>query len=82
MYNFLTYPLDVIKTNRIAGTQIAKEAGDSLPRELVSVYERGLMQSGLYRGLAPLAVFVGARGVLSALGMKPEVPRSAGPEWL
>ena len=65
MYAFLTYPLDVVKTNRIVGSQVTREAGENLPRELVSVYERGTMQTGFYRGLAPLAVFVGARAVVA-----------------
>ena len=70
MYAFLTYPLDVIKTNRIVGSQLTKEAGENLPRELVSVYERGTMKAGFYRGLAPIAFFVGLRGVASASGLK------------
>mgnify|MGYP005671654177 CR=1 FL=1 len=40
------------------------------------------MQAGFYRGLAPLAFFVGARGVCGALGINFEVPSAAGPEWL
>ena len=43
MYRFLTYPLDVIKTNRIVGTQAVKDAGENLPREFVSLYERGAL---------------------------------------
>ena len=53
MYSYLTHPLDVIKTNRIMGSQISKEAGENLPREMLALYERGMMQGGLYRGLAP-----------------------------
>ena len=53
MYSYLTHPLDVIKTNRIVGSQISKEAGENLPREILALYERGMMQGGLYRGLAP-----------------------------
>ena len=52
MYQFIAYPLDVVKTNRILGTQISKEAGENLPREMVALYESGALQSGMYRGLA------------------------------
>ena len=52
MYQFIAYPLDVVKTNRILGTQISKEAGENLPREMVALYERGALQSGMYRGFA------------------------------
>jgi len=77
MYAFLTYPLDVIKTNRIVGSQLTREAGENLPRELVSVYERGAMQTGFYRGLAPIAFFVGARGVASTLGIRSPLEASS-----
>ena len=52
MYQFIAYPLDVVKTNRIVGSQITKEAGENLPREMLALYERGALQSGMYRGLA------------------------------
>lgn len=51
MYGVLSYPLDVIKVNRIVQSSFAKENGENLPRELVSLYERGLVEKGLYRGL-------------------------------
>ena len=57
MYSYIANPLDVIKTNRILGTQLSKEAGENLPREMLSLYERGAMQSGLYRGLAPAITY-------------------------
>ena len=57
MYSYIANPLDVIKTNRILGTQISKEAGENLPREMLSLYERGAMQSGLYRGLVPAITY-------------------------
>jgi hypothetical protein len=41
MYAALTYPLDVIKTNRILQTSLAKEGGESLPRELATLFEKG-----------------------------------------
>lgn len=51
MYAFLTYPLEVIKTNRILNTSLAREGGESIPRELVALYERGGLTRGLFRGL-------------------------------
>ena len=53
MYQFLTYPLDVIKTNRIVNSPLTKGAGENLPREFVALYERGAVGQGLYRGLLP-----------------------------
>lgn len=50
MYSFLTYPLDVIKTNRILQTNLSKEGADSIPRELSILFEKGQFQRGLYRG--------------------------------
>ena len=52
MYQFIAYPLDVVKTNRIIGTQVSREAGENLPRELIALYERGALQNGMYRGLS------------------------------
>ena len=43
MYQFIAYPLDVVKTNRIIGSQISKEAGENLPREMLTLYERGAL---------------------------------------
>jgi hypothetical protein len=57
MYGILAYPLDVIKTNRIVQSSFAKENGENLPRELVSLYERGLVERGLYRGFLFGAAF-------------------------
>lgn len=51
MYAFLTYPMEVIKTNRILNTSLSREAGESIPREIVALYERGGVSQGLYRGL-------------------------------
>ena len=50
MYGFLTYPFDVIKTNRILGTSLSKEGGESITREAVNLFERGEFRRGLYRG--------------------------------
>ena len=41
MLSFLTFPFDVIKTNRILQTQFAKEGGESLVREYLTLFERG-----------------------------------------
>jgi hypothetical protein len=43
----------VIKTNRIVNSPLTKGAGENLPREFVSLYERGNLKSGLFRGLLP-----------------------------
>ena len=59
MYQFIAYPLDVVKTNRIIGTQLSREAGENLPREMVSLYERGALQTGMYRGLS-IGLLLGA----------------------
>lgn len=53
MYNFITYPFDVIKTNRIVGSTFAKEATENLPREIIALHEHGELSRGLYRGLLP-----------------------------
>lgn len=50
MYTFLAYPLDVIKTNRILLTSFSKKGGESIPKELVALYERGPFYKELYRG--------------------------------
>lgn len=50
MYSVLSYPLDVIKTNRILHTSLAKEGADQIPREVLALYERGAFHQGLYRG--------------------------------
>lgn len=53
MYPLITYPFDVIKTNRIVGSAFAKEATENLPREFIALHERGQLSSGLFRGLLP-----------------------------
>lgn len=49
-FPLLTYPLDIIKTNRILQTSIAKEGAESIPREFLALYEKGGLKQGLYRG--------------------------------
>ena len=53
MYGVLSYPLDVIKTNRILDTPLAREAGQSLPKEFLALHERGALRNGLYRAYLP-----------------------------
>jgi hypothetical protein len=53
MFGIITYPFDVIKTNRILQTSFSKEAGESLPREFTSLHERGGLAKGLFRGVVP-----------------------------
>ena len=55
MYSFITYPLDVIKTNRILETALSKE--NSVSKEFVALYENAGLQKGVMRGLA-LAMIV------------------------
>tara|TARA_B110000305_G_C19167368_1_gene505522 strand:+ start:94 stop:330 length:237 start_codon:yes stop_codon:yes gene_type:complete len=50
MMQFLLYPLDVIKTNRIVESNLAKEGVESVPREFFALYEKGGLQSGAMRG--------------------------------
>lgn len=54
MYQYIAYPFDVAKTNRILGTSFNKECGDNLGKEMVAMYERGQFRNGAYRGMAPL----------------------------
>ena len=51
MYSLLTYPLDIIKTNRILQTSLSKEGAESIPKEFTALYEKGGMNRGLFRGL-------------------------------
>lgn len=50
MYSALTYPLDVIKTNRILQTTLSKEGAESIPKEFLVLYEKGGLNRGLFRG--------------------------------
>ena len=50
MYTALTYPLDVIKTNRILQTTLTKEGAESIPKEFLVLYEKGGLSRGLFRG--------------------------------
>lgn len=51
MYALLTYPLDIIKTNRILQTSLSKEGAESIPKEFNALYEKGGLNRGLFRGL-------------------------------
>lgn len=50
MYSVLTYPLDIIKTNRILQTSLSKEGAESIPKEFTALYEKGGLNRGLFRG--------------------------------
>lgn len=54
MYQYIAYPLDVAKTNRILNTSFNKECGENLGKELVAMYERGQFRNGSFRGVLPL----------------------------
>ena len=54
MYQYIAYPFDVAKTNRILNTQFNKECGENLGKELVAIYERGQFKNGAFRGVLPL----------------------------
>lgn len=54
IYQYIAYPFDVAKTNRILNTSFNKECGENLGRELVTMYERGLFRNGAFRGMLPL----------------------------
>ena len=55
MYSFISYPLDIIKTNRILGTSLSKEGGETIPKEFVVLFEKGGFQHGLMRGISMTA---------------------------
>ena len=55
MYQFLTYPLDVIKTNRIVHSALTKEGVEHVPREFMALYDKGGLQHGALRGLSVTA---------------------------
>ena len=45
------YPLDVVKTNRIVNSSLAKEGVESVPRELMALHAKGGLATGsLFRG--------------------------------
>ena len=54
MYQYIAYPFDVAKTNRILNTQFNKECGENLGKELVAMNERGQFKNGAFRGMMPL----------------------------
>ena len=51
LYHLLTYPLDVIKTNRILESKLVPQQVQAIPREAVEIFERGGLQKGLMRGM-------------------------------
>ena len=52
MLHLLTYPLDVMKTNRILQTNLALECEEFAPKEIVALFERGGLRHGAMRGLS------------------------------
>jgi hypothetical protein len=77
MYSALSYPLDIIKTNRILQTSLSKENAESIPREFTALYEKGGLSRGLFRGF--VITYIGSNisgwlsspsnGVAAALGL-------------
>ena len=57
MFSLIAYPLDVITTNRIARGSLFQATGENLPKEFVTLYERGALNRGLYRGLLPGLIY-------------------------
>ena len=51
MFEYLIFPFDTIKTNRIVKSFLSKEGADSPAREILALYQKGGIQNGLYRGL-------------------------------
>ena len=51
MFEYLIFPFDTIKTNRIVKSFLSKEGTDSPAREILALYQKGGIQNGLYRGL-------------------------------
>jgi hypothetical protein len=67
MLALLTYPFDVIKTNRILNTPLSKEAGHNMGREFVSLYEQGGLSRGAFRGMSlPILAIITSKFALSA----------------
>jgi hypothetical protein len=64
-FPLLTYPLDIIKTNRILQTSLAKEGAESIPREFLALYEKGGLKTGLYRGFLIGFIAASVQGPLS-----------------
>jgi hypothetical protein len=57
MFSIYGNAFDVIKTNRIVHSDLAKTAGENLTNELALLWERGAFRNGLFRGLAPVIAF-------------------------
>lgn len=65
MYSVLTYPLDIIKTNRILQTSLSREGAESIPKEFTALYEKGGLSRGLFRGLFAAYLAANIQGILS-----------------
>lgn len=66
MYTLLTYPLDIIKTNRILQTSLSKEGAESIPKEFTALYEKGGLTRGLFRGLLIGYLAANVQGALTS----------------
>lgn len=65
MYSVLTYPLDIIKTNRILQTSLSREGAESIPKEFTALYEKGGLSKGLFRGFLIAYVAANVQGTLT-----------------
>lgn len=74
MYQFLTYPLDVIKTNRIVQSNMAREGVESVPREFMVLYEKGGLEAGAMRGFSVAAALAVADHINPTHGLMMSAP--------
>ena len=51
LYHLLTYPLDVIKTNRILDSKLTTPSMATVLKEAVEIFDKGGLQKGLMRGM-------------------------------
>ena len=77
MFGIVSYPFDVIKTNRIVQSAFSKEATENLPREVVALHERGAVQKGLMRGFWPYYASTLAIPLATALLAPANMPAAA-----
>lgn len=68
MYNILSYPLITIYTNRIAGTPTFAQVGENLPKEFLTVVERGGSRAGFFRGFLPFLIYGNCHKNMSEAG--------------
>ena len=51
VYEVIMYPMNVISTNRIMQTTLARDSGENLNNELRRLMQVNTLGSGLFRGL-------------------------------